>query len=116
MRTVVKIPRVLKINRVEKLTVSVVFNNGESRIIDFAPLLKDLRVPESISRILSNPREFKKMKLANHTLSWDNTDETITFNGKSKKVPFEIGADILYKYSQPEQAFPVAGLGQQIRK
>jgi len=94
----------------------VVFNNGESRVIDFGPLLKALRLPASSARILSNPKEFKKVKPAIHTLSWENAGETITFNGKSNKVPFEIGADILYKHSQPEEAVLAAGIGQQIRK
>lgn len=40
MRKVAKIPRILKINSVKELTVSVVFNNGESRVIDFADSLK----------------------------------------------------------------------------
>ena len=46
MRRNIKIPRILKINWIKGLTVSVVFNNGESRIIDFkkfGEIAKNLR-------------------------------------------------------------------------
>ena len=35
MRKNIKIPRILKINWIKDLSISVVYNNGESRIIDF---------------------------------------------------------------------------------
>ncbi len=40
MRRNIKIPRILKINWIKGLTISVVFNNGESRIIDFKKVFK----------------------------------------------------------------------------
>ncbi len=40
MRKTIKMPRILKINRIEDLSISVVFNNGETRIIDFRKVLK----------------------------------------------------------------------------
>ena len=42
MRRNIKIPRILKINWIKGLSISVVFNNGESRIIDFKKVLKKL--------------------------------------------------------------------------
>ena len=46
MRQNIKIPRILKINWVKELSISVVFNNGESRIIDFHKVLKVIGVTE----------------------------------------------------------------------
>jgi DNA-binding XRE family transcriptional regulator len=115
MRTVVKIPRILQINRISGQTISVIFNNGQSRIIDFKLLLPNLQVPESVIETLANPKEFKKVRVANHTLSWPNAGEIISFNGKRKKLPFEIGADILFKNSEPEQAVLLMGIGKKIR-
>lgn len=40
MRQNIKILRILKINWIKDLAISVVFNNGESRIIDFHKVLK----------------------------------------------------------------------------
>ena len=35
MRKTLKIPRILKINWIRDMSISVVFNNGESRIIEY---------------------------------------------------------------------------------
>ena len=40
MRKIVRLPRILKINWVKDLSVSVVFNNGETRVIDFKVLFE----------------------------------------------------------------------------
>ena len=91
MRKSIKIPRILKINRIEGLTISVVFNNGESRIIDFGKLLQVIGTKEnSPAFILFTPVEFAKAKLAGNTLSWDNVEQYISSkDGKKVKVPFE---------------------------
>ncbi len=68
MRAVAKLPRILKINRIEGLRISVVFNNGDSRVIDFGQVLKSIDISrDSNVRILSDPNEFKKVKLNNNT-------------------------------------------------
>jgi len=114
MRKVVKIPRILKINSVKGLTVSVVFNNGESRVIDLANALRK-EGKQSNAAILLDPKEFKKVKLANNTLSWNNAGEAIIFKGKEKKVPYQIGADVLYKMSKPDKQAESLLIGQLVR-
>ena len=117
MRKTIKIPRILKINKIENHSVNVTFNNGESRIIDFRKVLKSLRVDEnSPAFILYDNNELKKAELKNHTLSFDNVEQYITGrNGKKEKVPFEIGADVLLKYSLPEKSEIMFRLGRLIR-
>ena len=44
MRQYPKIPRILKINRIDGLQASVVFNNGESRLIDFNVVFKEIKL------------------------------------------------------------------------
>lgn len=107
----------MKINWVKELSACVVFNNGESRIIDFRKLLTDMVVKEdSPAWILYNPIEFEKVKLLNNTLSWDNVDQYISARDGGKiKVPFEIGADVLLKYSQPENSEIDLKVGKMIR-
>ena len=118
MRKSIKIPRVLKINWIEGLSISVVFNNGESRIIDFRKLLIEIGVKDSKSAsILFSPVEFVKVKLINNTLSWDNVEQYISSKSGDKiRVPYEIGADILLKYSHAEKSESVMKIGQLIKE
>ena len=118
MRQSIKIPRILKINWINELSISVVFNNGESRIIDFRHVLKKIGIDsDSPAYILFDSEEFAKVKIEGSTLSWSNVDQYITSrNGKKIKVPFEIGADVLLKYSQPEKSELSLKIGQMIRE
>jgi DNA-binding XRE family transcriptional regulator len=118
MRKHIKIPRILKINWIKGLSISVVYNNGESRIIDFRNVLLKIGVDEnSPASILFNEDEFKKAEIENNTLSWNNVEQYITLRNNEKlKVPFEIGADVLLKYSQPEKNDVVLKIGRLIRE
>ena len=118
MRQNIKIPRILKINWIRELSISVVFNNGESRIIDFRKVLKQFNVDKnSPAYILFDSNEFAKVELVDNTLSWSNVEQYITMrNGKKMKVPYEIGADVLLKYSHPEKSELSLKLGQMIRE
>lgn len=118
MRKTIKIPRILKINWIRDLSVSVVYNNGESRIIDFRKVLRSLRVDEkSPANILFDPQEFKKAKIENNTLSWDNVEQYITTrNNEKQRVAYEIGADVLLKYSKPEKSDLANKIGKLIRE
>lgn len=118
MRRKIKIPRVLKINWIKELSISVVFNNGESRIIDFRKLFGEIGIKEnSPAYILYDQTEFEKVELIGNTLSWSNVEQYITLkNRKKQKVPFEIGADILLKYSQPEKTELMIKIGKIVRE
>ena len=118
MRRNIKIPRILKINWIEELSISVVFNNGESRIIDFRKVLDKLDLNEnSPASILYESTEFEKVELKNNTLSWNNVEQFISLRNKEKtKVPFEIGADILLKFSRLEKSVLALRIGRMIRE
>jgi DNA-binding XRE family transcriptional regulator len=117
MRRNIKIPRILKINWIKGLSISVVFNNGESRIIDFKKVLKKLELKnDSPILILKDSDEFAKVELINNTLSWSNVEQFISGkNGKKVKVPFEIGADVLLKYSSTEVTGITSKIGRLVR-
>lgn len=117
MRHNIKIPRVLKINWVKELSVAVIFNNGESRIIDFALLFKELGIDiDSPAFILNSHEEFQKVELQNNTLSWPNFEQYIhSKNNEKIRVPFEIGSDILLKFSYPEEIDYMSGIGKMVR-
>lgn len=118
MRRNIKIPRILKINWIEELSISVVFNNGESRIIDFRKVLDKLDLNDnSPASILYESAEFKKVELKNNTLSWNNVEQFISLRNKEKiKVPFEIGADVLLKFSRLEKSVLALKIGRMIRE
>jgi len=113
----IRIPRILKINWIKGLSTSVVFNNGESRILDFTKILPELGVhADSPESVLFNPDEFAKVKLVDHTLSWDNVEQYISKrDGGKLRVPYEIGADVLLRYSQPEKSVSLISVGKMIR-
>lgn len=118
MRKTIKMPRILKINWIKDLSISVVFNNGESRIIDFRKVLNKINLVEnSPSRILYDSKEFKKVELENNTLSWNNVEQYITMRNKEKmKVPYQIGADVLLKYSCSEKSELALQVGRLIKE
>ena len=60
---------------------------------------------DSPAIILYKSEEFAKVNLQNNTLSWSNVEQFISLrNNKKKRVPFEIGADVLLKYSKSEKS------------
>lgn len=118
MRKIIKIPRILKINWIKGITISVVFNNGESRIIDFQKVFKGIGLQkESPAWNLTSPKEFEKVKVDNNTLSWTNVNQYIKKpDGSKLKVPFEIGADVLLKYSTPEKSELMLEIGKVVKE
>ena len=118
MRRAIKIPRILKINWIKGLTISVVYNNGESRIIDFHKVFKGFGLKEdSPGWILTNSDEFAKAEVDNNTLSWSNVEQYITKRDGTKiQVPYEIGADVLLKYSKPEKSELMLKIGKVIKE
>jgi hypothetical protein len=83
MRRKIKIPRVLKINWIKELSISVVFNNGESRIIDFRKLFNEIGINEtSPAYRLYEQSEFEKVELVGNTLSWSNVEQFITLKNR----------------------------------
>ena len=114
----IKLPRILKINWVKDLTISVVFNNGESRVIDFQKVFSEVGVTsDSPTSILLKAEAFSKVRLVDNSLQWYNVEQFIsTKDGGKIKVPFEIGPDVLYNFSEPEQSDTLIGIGKLIRE
>ena len=117
MRKSAKIPRILKINKIDGFKIYVIFNNGETRLLDFGKILNDWDIKESdIENKLYNLSEIKKVKLRNQTLSWDNlTIKLMDDKGQEKEFPYEIGPDILYKLSQ-DSDIQEQGFGDIVRR
>jgi DNA-binding XRE family transcriptional regulator len=93
------------------------FNNGESRMLDFQKIFNDWKVSETDTEYpLLDPKEFKKVTLRNFTLSWSNVEIKIkNENGEVEIHPYEIGADILYNLSQELKVVAKPRFGSLIR-
>ena len=103
MRRKLKTPRIIKIERIDGFKIYCMFNNGESKLIDFNEIFKEWKLsPNDIEYPLLEKSEFQKVKLRNFTLSWDNLTVTLlTEEGKEERFPYEIDPHFLYQKSQP---------------
>lgn len=119
MKTVIKTPRILKIRSIHGFTISCIFNNGETRDIDFKKLFQKWKVSKSDPEFnLLNLTVFKKVGLRNNTLSWNNIKVTLLdLKGKEELHPFEIDPVTLYENSEPGiESFKMFNLGSIIKR
>ncbi len=102
MRQTVKIPRIIKIETVSDHKIQCMFNNGESRLLDFNKIFSAWNISDNdFEYPLLDPKEFNKVTLRNYTLSWPNIQIQIKKpDGETMMFPYEIGADVLYKLSE----------------
>jgi len=99
--------RILRIHQIEGFKVFCLFNNGESRIIDFESLFKKWEVnPSDIEYSISqNLEEFGKVKLNKGTLAWENLQvETLDESGIPKYQPFDLDPIMLYENSDLDES------------
>jgi len=102
MRQKIKIPRIVKIEKITGHKIQCMFNNGESRLLDFEKIFRQWNVTETdFEYPLLDEKEFKKVKLRNYTLSWPNIEIIVKGeNGEILTLPYEIGADVLFELSE----------------
>ncbi len=102
MRQRLKLPRIIKIEKIDGFKIHCMFNNGESRLLDFKKIFNDWNVSEKDAEYkLLDLKEFKKVELRNFTLSWPNIGIEIKHNnGQIDKHPYEVGPDVLFQLSQ----------------
>ena len=103
MRQRLKSPRILKLEKIEGFTIRCMFNNGESRLLDFKEIFNAWNISEhDVEFPLLNVKEFEKVELRNYTLSWPNIRvELQDENGHIKNQPYEVGPDVLFQLSRP---------------
>lgn len=103
MRQTLKIPRIIRAEKQNGFSVMCMFNNGESRLLDFEKIFKNWKIgPGDVEFPLLEINNFEKFELRNQTLSWPEIglelpDET----GKMQQHPYEIGPDVLFRLSEP---------------
>lgn len=118
-KTVMKtVSRILKIHEVEGYKVFCLFDTEESRVIDFEKIYKSWGVgTEDIEYPLaSNITEFKKVKLVDGTLMWENIkildlDEA----GNTIELPYDLDPIVLYENSEVDESRQIE-IGMLIKK
>jgi hypothetical protein len=70
MKGLRSVPKILKINKIRGYKVSCLFNNGESRIIDFEKFFKrkKLKKGHPANALLEDIKEFKKLEIIENTI------------------------------------------------
>jgi len=118
MRKKLVIPRIIKIQKIDELTIQCMFNNGESRKLNFEQIFRQWNICEDdIEYPLLNPKKFKKVQLRNYTLSWPNISVTLlSEEGNEEEHPYELSPDQLYELSEPAEPTGSEKFGSLIKK
>lgn len=117
MKGLRRIPRILKINKVRGYKVSCLFNNGESRIIDFEDFFQrqKLRKDHPALVLLNDIREFRKIEVIENTIGWKNVGITLKdIEGNEQFYYFDLDPIVLYEFSKPDESRNLK-IGQLIR-
>lgn len=103
MKGLRSVPKILKINDVSGYKVSLLFNNGESRIIDFEQLFREvfkLKEGRTGFELLNNVEKFKQIKIINNSIGWENIGTYgKDIDGNTVFYPYDLDPIVLYKNS-----------------
>jgi DNA-binding XRE family transcriptional regulator len=103
MKGLRSIPRILKINKIDGYNVSCLFNNGESRVINFEDLFKHVfQVDEShiAYPLLTDYSQFTQIEVIGHSVGWPEIGiKSKDFEGKEVFYPYQPDPLVLYQNS-----------------
>lgn len=104
MKGLRRIPRILKINEIDDYEVSLFFNNGESRIVDFKRLFKEVFKLTSKRvgyKLLEDLTIFKKIKIMGTTVGWEEIGiEGKNAKGETEFYPYDLDPIVLFNNSE----------------
>ncbi len=118
MRKNIKMPRILKIEKIDGFNITCMFNNGESRVINFNAIFKEWKISKNdIEYPLIKESEFKRVELRNQTLSWSNIKVALlNEDGVAEVHPYEIDPVTLFELSHASGDNEVSKFGSLIRR
>ena len=117
MKGLRKVPRILKINRVRGYTISCLFSNGESRVIDFKKFFgrKKLSKNHPARILLTDIKEFRRIEIIEHTIGWRNVGiKSKDIDGNEQFYYFDLDPIVLYENSEPDDSRSLK-IGEMIR-
>ena len=95
--------RIIKIHKIEGYKIYCLFNNGESRIIDFEKLFKQWKVKKGDVEypIKESLKEFQKVKVIDGTFVWENIKiESTDENAEKIVCNFDLDPIVMYESSE----------------
>ncbi|MDH3246440.1 MAG: helix-turn-helix domain-containing protein [Saprospiraceae bacterium] len=104
MRTV---KRIIKVHKIRGYKIYCLFNNGESRIIDFKQLFKkwDVQKDDLEWTLVRSEQEFQNVELVDGTLTWKGIEfEGEDDQGKVVKYYYDIDPIVLYENSEVDES------------
>jgi len=102
------IPRILKINTVDGYELSLMFNNGESRIVNLKNFLIDKlgKMEGKIGfELVQNVDMVNNVKILGSTIGWEDLGRKSTdADGNEVFYPFDLDPLMLYDFSGPDES------------
>jgi len=102
MRTV---KRIIKIHKINDYVMSCLFNNGESRIIDFQQLFQSWNVQKTDFEypLTQSIKAFQAVEVIDGTLTWKNIEiESTDEDGNPCVYHYDLDPIVLYEVSTPD--------------
>ncbi len=118
MRKNIKVPRILKIEKISGFKITCMFNNGESRLLDFEEIFSNWNISVGDAEFpILDLKNFRKVTLRNKTLSWENVHvKLMNEEGEFENHPYDIDPITLYKLSKEVESSNIFKFGTIIRK
>lgn len=118
MKGLRSIPRVLKINKIDGRTLSLLFNNGYSKLVDIEAVLTEgepLKQGSLPDQILSNDEVFNTVQISGSSIGWPGVGKHVKdFSGNSKFYPYDIDPIVLFQAGEMDQENNI-NLGRKIK-
>lgn len=114
MKKVNNLPRVVAINSIDGFVMSIHFNTGENRLVDFKELFekKTAKNDPLLYEQLLTKEKFNSVQVQEGTLQWTAIHKTISLNsGKSFEVLFDVDPTVIYEASKTDTATNEKGIG-----
>ncbi len=119
MKGLRSIPRVLKINYIEGRSISLMFNNGEYKIIDIEQFLQEhtgIKPGSLADQVLSSDTTFTSVEVMGNTIGWPSLGiHAKDPEGKATFYPFDLDPLMLFKAGQTDE-WSALSIGSKIRK
>jgi len=113
--------RIIKIHKVEGYKLYCLFNNGESRLIDFEKLFQEWKVKagDLEYKLVESVAEFGKVELQDGALTWKNIEiESTDENGEKVIYHYDLDPIVIYEASEidPSRKLELGLMIKQARK
>lgn len=119
MKGLRSIPRILKINYINGRSISLMFNNGECRIVDIEEFLgrsTTLQAGSLAHQVLSSDKVFSSVQVVGNTIGWPGIGiNSKDAEGKPVFYPFDLDPLLLFNASVTDKRSSLQ-IGSTIRK